>query len=138
MEKRYKFLDNITSDVMYEAYGKSYKELFENAAYALFTVICEIDKVKPEKEKEIFVSGEDVSELMINFLSELIASVDIDEMFYSLFEVLEISDTSVKCICKGSGIRPELGGTVVKAVTYHKYEFSKTKDGYMVRVCFDI
>jgi SHS2 domain-containing protein len=138
MAERYRFLDDITSDVMYEAYGRDLKELFENAAHALFSVICEIDKVQAVHEKEIEVKAENASELMINFLSELIASVDIDEMFYSEFDVIEIDEKRLKCVCRGEEIRPELGGTVVKAVTYHKYDFSKTDSGYKTRVCFDI
>ena len=47
--QKYKFLDDITSDVMFEAYGKDLKELFENAAEALFSVICKIKKVKPKE-----------------------------------------------------------------------------------------
>ena len=43
---KYKFVEDLTSDVMYEAYGKDLKELFENAALALLSVICKIDKVK--------------------------------------------------------------------------------------------
>ena len=43
---RYRIIDKITSDVMFEAYGKDKKELFTNAAEALFGVICEIKKVE--------------------------------------------------------------------------------------------
>ena len=35
---KYKFIDNIMSDVAYEAYGKDLKELFINAAEALLSV----------------------------------------------------------------------------------------------------
>ena len=35
---KYKFIDSLTSDVMFEAYGKTFKELFENAALALFSI----------------------------------------------------------------------------------------------------
>ena len=38
----------------------------------------------------------------------------------------------------GEKIRPELGGTVVKAVTLYKYKFEKNKKGYKVRVSLDI
>ena len=45
---KYRFIDKLKSDVMFEAYGKNLKGLFENAALALFSVICDIKKVKPK------------------------------------------------------------------------------------------
>ena len=48
---KYKIIDKVTSDVMLEIYGKSPKELFENAAEALFSIICEVKRVKPLKAK---------------------------------------------------------------------------------------
>ena len=65
---KYKFLDNITSDVMFEAYGKDLKEVFENAAEAMFSVICKLDKVEAKKEERFEVKAENVEDLMMNFL----------------------------------------------------------------------
>lgn len=135
---RYKFIDNITSDVLFEAYGKSLEEVFENAAHAMFSVICEKEKIDRSKEKVIDVESDSFEDLMINWLSALIASVDIDEMFYSDFKVVEIDEKHLKAVCYGDPFKAELGGTVVKAVTYHQYRFEKGKDGYLVRVSLDI
>ena len=44
----------------------------------------------------------------------------------------------LKAKCYGEPITPEKGETVVKAVTYYKYKFEKTKQGYKVRVSLDI
>jgi SHS2 domain-containing protein len=137
MEK-YRFIDDLTSDVMFEVYGKTLKEVFENAAEAMFKVICQIDKVKPSKHVLIKAEGETASELMIAWLQELIAAVDIEEMFFSKFEVLEISEKHVKARCWGEPLSQEKGETVVKAVTYYKYLFEKTPEGYLARVVLDI
>lgn len=137
MEK-YKFIDDLTSDVMFEAYGKDLKEVFENAASALFSVICQCDKVEPKIKKEIVVEADDAKGLMIDWLQELIARVDIEELFFSKFEILEISETRLKANVYGDEIKPELGETVVKAVTYHQFKFEKTEEGYVVRVVLDI
>ncbi len=137
MEK-YKFIDEITSDVMFEAYGKELKDVFENAAEAMFHFICKIDQVSADKEVKVEVKGDSVDDLMINWLQYLIASVDIEEMFFSKFRVVEIDDTHLVAYIYGEEITPEKGETVVKAVTYHQYKFEKTDDGYKVRVSFDI
>ena len=137
MEK-FRFIDDLTSDVMFEAYGKSLKEVFENAALALFSVICQTDKIGKEIEKEILIEAEDVKELMINWLQELIARVDIEELFFSEAVVEEISSTKLRAKVYGEPARPEKGETVVKAVTYYGFVFEKTDDGYRARVSLDI
>jgi SHS2 domain-containing protein len=135
---RYKFIDEIKSDVMFEAYGKDLKELFENAAEALFSVICEIKKVQPKESEDFEVKGEKLEDLMINWLQGLISIVDVEEKFFSKIIVREADETHVVATLKGEPIKPELGGTVVKAVTYHRYNLDKTTTGYKVRVSLDI
>ena len=137
MEK-YKFIDDLTSDVMFEAYGKDLGEVFANSAEAMFTIICQLDKVKPSRHAIIKADGANASELMIAWLQELIAAVDIQGIFFSRFDILEISEKHVKARCWGEKASPEKGGTVVKAVTLYKYLFSKTPEGYLARVSLDI
>jgi SHS2 domain-containing protein len=136
--EKYKFIDDLTSDVMFEAYGKDLKEVFENAAEALFSVICQVDKIGDDVTREIVVEANDVKELMIDWLQELIARVDIDELFFSRFEIQEISSTGLKAKIYGEEAKSELGETVVKAVTYYKFKFEETDKGYVVRVSLDI
>jgi len=135
---KYKFIDEIKSDVMFEAYGKDLKELFENAAEAMFTIICKLDEVKPLETEEFEIKGDNLENLMINWLQGLIAIVDTEEMFFSRFEVEEIDETHVIAKLKGESIRPEIGETVVKAVTNYEYHLVKTDNGYKVKVSLDI
>ena len=137
MEK-YRFIDDLTSDVMFEAYGKGLKEVFANAAEAMFTVICHIKKVRPKKALLIEAEAEDAGKLMIAWLQELIAAVDTEGMFFSKFEIEHISEKRMKARCWGEAASQEKGETVVKAVTYYKFAFEKTKEGYRTRVSLDI
>jgi len=135
---KFKFIEDLTSDVMFEAYGKDLKELFENSAIALFSVICKIDKVKASKEVLVNVKGGNSEELLINWLQKLIALVDINEMFFSKFEIIEISDSKLKAKVYGEKINVSKGKTVVKAITYYKFKLEKVKDKYIARVSCDI
>ncbi len=137
MEK-FKFLDEIKSDVMFEAYGSNLKELFANAAEAMFTIICKTDKVKPSKVEEFEIKGEKLEDTFWNWLSGLIAIVDVEEMFFSKFEIEEVDETHVKAKLYGSSIEPELGETVVKSLTNHRFEVKKTEEGYKAVVSLDI
>ena len=137
MEK-YRFIDDLTSDVMFEAFGRDLKELFENAAEAMFSVICQLDKVGRKESREVEVRGRDEKGLLLNWLQELIALVDTEGMFFSGFEVREISPTGLKATVWGEEAEPGKGETVVKAVTYHKFAVEKTRGGYRARVSLDI
>ena len=135
---KYKFIDEIKSDVLYEAYGKDLKELFENAAEAMFTIICQIEKVKDEKSVDIEVQGKNLRETMWNWLSELIATVDIEHMFFSKFDIIEISETHVKAKIYGEEALPEKGETVVKSLTNYKFDVEKKSKSYKAIISLDI
>lgn len=136
--KKYKFIDDLTSDVLFEAYGKDLKELFSNAAEALFSVICQIDKVKASKTEEFEVKGEDIEDTLWNWLSGLIAIVDTEQMFFSKFEIIEVDETHVRAKLSGESIRPEIGETVVKSLTMYRYKIEKDKNEYKVTISLDI
>ena len=135
---KYKFIDEIKSDVLFEAYGKNLKELFANAAEALFTVICQLDKVEPKETEEFEMKGNNLEETMWNFLSGLIAVVDTEQRFYSKFEVLEADENHVKVRLHGEPIVPEKGETVVKSLTNYKYSVEKKDNAYKATISLDI
>ena len=135
---RYKFIDDLTSDVLFEAYGKDLKELFANAAEALFSIICQLDKVKPKKIEEFEMKGKDLKDTFWNWLSGLIAIVDTEQMFFSKFEIEEVDEEHVRAKLYGEEIRPEIGETVVKSLTNYKYDVVKTDEGYKAVVSLDI
>ncbi len=135
---KYKIIDRITSDVMFEAFGKNKKELFSNAAEAIFSVICEIKKVKPEKKLRIKVKGKNLKDLLYNWLQKLIAEVDIEEMFFSKFEIKKISDKELEAEVYGEPLSKEKSGTVVKAVTYYNFKLEKIDKGYKASISVDI
>ena len=136
--KKYEIIEDLTSDVMFEAYGKSLRELFQNAAQAMFSVICRTDLVKARKMLKVEVSAENEEKLLVAWLQELIALVDTEEMFFSRFEVLEIDGRHLKARVYGEAIEPGKGGTVVKAVTYYGLSVKKTASGWKARVALDV
>jgi SHS2 domain-containing protein len=135
---RYKFIDNLTSDVLYESYGKDLKEVFENSALALFDVMCELKKIEKKDKVLIDIKAEDQESLLYRWLQELIAQADIEEMFFSRFDIKEISDTNLKAEIYGESISPGKGKVVVKAVTNYKFSLEKTKKGYQATISLDI
>jgi len=92
MEK-YKVIDDLTSDVLFEAYGNDLKELFENSAAALSSVVCDIEKVEKQKSFSVELKGESVEDLMINWLQEIIALVDTEEILRHGRELIKDNDS---------------------------------------------
>lgn len=135
---KYRIIDKVTSDVMFEAYGKTPRELFENAAEALFSIMCNIKKVKQLKSKKISIKANNLKELMFSWLQKLIAMVDIEEMFFSKFKIEKITEKSLTATIYGESTTPEKGNTVVKSVTNYNYKLEKTSKGYKVTVVLDI
>lgn len=137
-KEKYKFIEDLTSDVMFEAYGKNLKELFENAALATLSVICNLKKVRPKKKEKFEMKAENLEGLMFNWLSGIIAISETEHMFFSKVKVIEISETKVIAELQGETATPEKGETVVKAVTYYGFKLEKDKSGYKVRISLDI
>jgi len=143
---KYRFIDDLTSDVMFEAHGKTLEELFANAAEAMFSVICQLDRVEPKAGRQVTVEAESAEKLVVAWLQKLIGMVDTDEMFFSRFEIQSVSEDKktkawkIKARALGEPITPEKGETVVKAVTNYGFRFGKDKKGkgYKVKVSLDI
>lgn len=124
-----------TSDVTIECWAPTLEKAFEEAALATLEVMADTSLVRPIESVEVSVGGFDMKELLLSWIGRLIALVDINQQFYSRFEVKEISDApdgfSLKGNVWGEAIdfarhKPRTG---VKAMTYAdmKIEQSPTK-----------
>ena len=139
MEK-YRFFD-FTSDVMFEAYGKDQEEMFQSAAEALFSIICDIENVKPEVQVEVEINSQSIDELLYDWLSSLLTESEIKEMFFSKFKITELETKErfhLKGAAYGEPMTPEKGETVVKGVTYYKLKVEDKNDKFSGRVTLDI
>ena len=75
------------ADVGIIGYGKTLEEAFVEGAKAMFQVMCEIKNVKAVKKIKIEVEGNDKETMFIEWLNDLLAKKDIEDMFFSEFEV---------------------------------------------------
>ncbi len=144
MEK-YKYLDHKV-DVLFEAYGFKLEEAFENAAQAMFDTMCDTTKLNMDDNKtervEIEEDADTLEELIVFTLGDLIAESDSRELFFKNFKVTSLKQVDGSYVLKGyaigSEMEPELGGTVVKAVTHHECSVKKEGNIWTIRVLVDI
>ncbi len=127
--KKFEFLKH-TADVKFRAYGKNLEEQFANAALAMFSIITETEKVKPEFEKTITVNGPDEKALLYNWLEELLYLMDAEEfMLHDVKKVKIEKKEKLKLTAQvvGSKFKKEyeiLSG--IKAATYNEMELTPT------------
>jgi len=127
-----------TADVGIVAYGKELKEAFANAAYAMFTLIADLDDVKEEVCRQIEVKAEDQESLLVSWLNELLYLLDVESIIFKRFEITELDENSLKAEGYGEPIDLERHSLKagVKAATYHMLRITK-EDVYSIRVIFD-
>ena len=68
---RYRVFDH-TADLGVEVYGETVKELFVNAAFAVFDMLTDLDRVRAIEERNITVEGEGWEDLLVNYLREVL------------------------------------------------------------------
>jgi len=144
LKKRFEFLEH-TADLYIAAYGKSLEEAFENAAYAMFEGVTDLDKVQPKLEDTVEVEGHDEQALLYNWLEALLVKFDLTSNLYSRFKIATIEKTSagfkLKAKIWGEPFNPKkhLSKVGVKAVTYHQMEILRnTKGAVTVKFILDI
>ena len=133
---RYEEIDH-TADVGIRAYGQTVDELFANAAEGMFSLIADLTKVKPVGEIEVRLEAEDLSTLLLRWLSELLYLHETQRVVFSSFEV-HVVGTTLDGRARGEAIdkaRHELK-LAIKAVTRHGLTVDPKKG--IAEVIFDI
>jgi len=134
--KRFEEMDH-TADVGIRAYGKTLDELFANAAAGMFSLITDLETVKPVGEYEVTIAAKDVKSLLFDFLSELLVVHETQKVLLSEFDA-KVNALAVDARARGERIDRERHPLhlMVKAVTYHGMEVDPTKGE--AQVIFDI
>ena len=142
---KYRVLKDIAiSDAAFEAFGKTEKELFENAALAVFEEMAETKKLQNKTRKEFLVKAENLELLLYNFLSEMVALKDEKGIVFGKIRVIVKKEkkgwkaTTTVWGDKVEKLNEKIIRRDVKAVTFHLFKVEKTKQGWKATVVLDI
>lgn len=124
-----------TADWAFRAFGNDIKELFANAAYALFALEGALD-AHSTLTREIHVAGIDREALLVNWLSELLFLQETKRETYQKFEITKLSDTELTATVHGAHTQPIT--KFIKAVTYHDLRIQQTEKGWEATVVVDV
>ena len=135
----YRQLDH-TADIAIEVWGADLRELFGNAAFALFDMVADVDGVRPTVTTSIEVAADDVEMLLVNWLNELIYRISAKEMLYARADVHHLDAKHLSATVHGEPYDPGRHHlrTEIKAATYHQLRV--TEEGCQWRACviFDV
>ena len=139
IRKKYHLIDR-TADFGIQVSGTHSKDLFANAAEALFDVITDIDSLTGQDSCFVEVSGEDWSDLMVNWLREILYLWNGKERLVKSANITALSANKLSAQVVFDPYDPDRHTvkTEIKAVTYHQIQVKRTPSGWTARIIFDI
>ncbi len=137
--KRYEQFPH-TSDIGVHVYGKDLRELFENAAFAMFDVIADLENISGDKEEIIELEAQDQDMLLVAWLDELLYKFFTKGLIFYKFQVELLTEYKLKAKAFGRPVAANRNRlkTEIKAVTYSGLKISKSDAGYEVEIIFDV
>jgi SHS2 domain-containing protein len=139
-EKKFDLVEH-TADVGVQAYGETVSQAFENAALGMFSIITDPARVAPNQDFQVIVEGENLKELLQDWLSQLLILSQVQGMLFSGFKV-ELKNEDGKFRLTGQAIGEPVDPdrhvykTEIKAVTHHMLEVHDNPP--KVKVLFDL
>lgn len=128
-----------TADTGIEASASSLVDLITELVLGMFSLMADPPQLEPIDEARILVHASSTEDLVVDVLSELLYSFEVDEMIPTTVDVsmAGANDAYVK-----AGWVPmaevEMTGPPIKAVTYHALVVGEATDGWYGRVYFDV
>lgn len=124
-----------TADWSFRAFGKDVRELFANAAYAIFA----LEGAEPGKSKivrAVAVTGMDYESLLVNWLTELLWLQESNRETYHRFQIETLTPTELHAQVFGAPLIRL--NKIIKAVTYHNLKIEQTTNGWQATVVVDV
>ena len=135
---KFEYFD-VTADIGVKVWGINIDEIFENTAIAVTSLMINPLKIEKNIVKEFFIEGNDLSSLLINWITELLIIRDSEGILFSSFEVKISSDEkSLNAKTYGDyfmGINLEMD---IKAITYSLFKLEKLDGNYYLQFVLDI
>jgi SHS2 domain-containing protein len=135
MTPRFEQLEH-TADLALRIYGRDLRELFANAAYAMFSQLAEITRLGHTIERIVRVQGTDCESLLVNWLNELLYLHETEGEVYSAVRIVELSSDCLEATVHGAPCEEIY--TIIKAATYHNLRINETGKGLVATVVFDV
>ena len=137
--KRYEQLPH-TADIAVRAYGRDLKELFINAAFAMFDIIADLEGLKESVSIGVELEAPSREELLVAWLDELLYNFYTKSIIFFRFDIafLNREKLSAKAYGRHIGENKNRLKTEIKAATYHDLNIRESDEGCSVDIVFDV
>lgn len=135
---KYRLIDH-TADIGISVEGKDLKDLFATSAYAMFSQMFDLDKIKDKETKRVELEGVDLEDLLVRWLNELLFLSGKGYIFKN-FNIENLKETSLRASLKGERIdfRKTSFKQQIKAATYHQLEIKNIGNRWQTTIIFDV
>ena len=139
----FEYIDH-EADVGILGIGSTLEEAFVEGAKAMADYMVGMESVDNKKQIEIRCEADNIPALFIEWLNEILANVDLSNMFFSGFEIEKIESSNNKFSLKGKAFGEEIDldkhkvKTEVKAATYSGLKYEERDNKYYLRCVLDI
>ncbi len=129
-----------TADIGVRVYGKDLKELFENAAFAMFDIIADLENLSGDTVEAFELEAPDSEALLVAWLDELLYNFYTKQLIFFKFQVEELTETRLKARATGRpvGANRNRLKTEIKAATYGGLKIKTSGGGCEVEIIFDV
>jgi SHS2 domain-containing protein len=136
-----------TADFGIRAWGKTWKDLFEQSAMGMLSQIIDPARVKPLRTKTVTFRGENPEEILLKGLKEILFHIEKDGMIFSSVRLIpDVPSRSgqgrkrAKIILRGERIDPQRHNICmeIKGVTRHGFFVEHKKACWETRILFDV
>jgi SHS2 domain-containing protein len=139
IKKNYQIFDH-TGDLGITVWGKDPAHLFCHAGLAFFDIITELSLVRTLEQREIFVEGQDLEQLMVNWLGELLYLFETKGLLFNELEIVRINNNGLKALGHGEPFDQDrhIINNIIKAATYHQLKIIEERNRWQARIIFDM
>ncbi len=139
MSVGYELVDH-TADIGVRVWGPTAEEVFEQAALATFSLVCDPLHVGELEAVEVTLEAESMDLLLAAWLNELLYVFEARQLVLTQFDIEELSEKSLRARVSGEPLDTSrhivCGG--VKAATLHELSLERRDDAWEGFVLLDV
>lgn len=138
-QRKYTLIEH-TADLGIGVKGKELKDLFINAAKAMFGIIALPCKPGRAVYRVIKIkqAADSRQELLVNWLNELLSLSSAKGLVFTVFKINKISTNNLEAVVSGIESSKCRIDKEIKAATYHELKLEKTGKGWQAEIIFDV
>ena len=131
---RVEYLDHMT-DAYLRIRGQTMNEAFEYSAMGLVNIMYNIENVEKKQQIHIFAEGDELENLLFDWLDKILLLMLIDKVIFSKFKIeITFDESSNRYLLTGYGegelvdISKHELKVEIKGITYHEMKILNYKD----------